>query len=232
MINTRSLTVSVLSLLFLTPLIYAQDLSGYRQFHFGADLPSIAKQSGLKPSEAKTIHERPALIQELEWQSSFLYATSPALKSDSAKSLLFSFYNGQLFRIVVNYDRYKTEGLTDADMIEAVSLKYGTATRPAAAKSISLFSSEIYNDSQHVIAYWEDAQYAFSLFRSSYEPTFGMAAVSKSLDTLARTASVEAVRLDEQEAPQRELERRKKQQEENSVAQEKARLANKAIFRP
>jgi hypothetical protein len=219
-------------MVFLTPLIYGQDLSGYRQFQFGADLPSIAKQTGMKPSEATTIHERPALIQELEWQSSYLYATSPALKSDSARSLLFSFYNGHLFRIVVNYDRYKTEGLTDADMIEAVSLKYGTATRPATAKSISLFSSQIYSDSQHVIAYWEDAQYAFNLFRSSYEPTFGMVVVSKSLDALARTAIVEAVQLDVQEAPRRELERHKKQEEENRVAQEKARLANKAVFRP
>jgi hypothetical protein len=55
---------------------------------------------------------------------------------------------------------------------------------------------------------------------------------SKRLDALARAAVVEALRLDIQEAPERELERKKKRDEENRIAQEKARLANKATFRP
>jgi hypothetical protein len=55
---------------------------------------------------------------------------------------------------------------------------------------------------------------------------------SKRLDALARAAIVEATRLDEQEAPQREIERQKKQDEENRATQEKARPANKANFRP
>jgi hypothetical protein len=52
------------------------------------------------------------------------------------------------------------------------------------------------------------------------------------LDALARTAIVEAIRLDEQEAPQREIERQKKQDVEDRAAQEKARLVNKVAFRP
>lgn len=42
----------------------------------------------------------------------------------------------------------------------------------------------------------------------------------------------EAVRLDEQEAPRREIERQKKQAEESRAALEKVRLVNKATFRP
>ena len=53
---------------------------------------------------------------------------------------------------------------------------------------------------------------------------------SKRLDGLARTAIVEAIQLDEQEAPQREIDRQKKQDGENRAAQEQARLVNKANF--
>ena len=133
--------------------------------------------------------------------------------------------------MVVNYDRYRTEGLTDEDMVEAISAKYGTATRPA--DKIILFSSfQVYNDSENVIARWEDSEYSFNLFRSSYQPTFGMLVFSKRLDPLAGKAIIEAIRLDEREAPQREIERQKKQAEENRAALEKARLMNKPNFRP
>ena len=33
------------------------------------------------------------------------------------KDLLLSFYNGRLFRIVANYDRYRTEGMTAEDVV-------------------------------------------------------------------------------------------------------------------
>ena len=37
------------------------------------------------------------------------------------KKVIFTFYNDQLSRIVVSYDRDRTEGLTAEDLIEAVS---------------------------------------------------------------------------------------------------------------
>ena len=133
--------------------------------------------------------------------------------------------------MVVNYDQHRTDGLTDEDMVEAISARYGTATRPDA--KIILFSSfQVYNDSEKVIARWEDSQYSFNLFRSSYQPTFGILVLSKRLDTMAGAAIVEAIRLDEQEAPQRETERQKKRDDEDHAAQEKARLVNKPNFRP
>ena len=208
----------------------SQDLSRYREFQFGMNLPEVAKEAGVKPSEARTLHERPAVIQELEWRHMFFLA-GPPLRTDPVEEILFSFYKGQLFRIVVKYDRDKTEGLTNAEMIEAISAKYGTATRPT-TKTISFSSSQVYNDSEKVLACWEDGQHSFNLFRSSYGPTFGMIAFSKRLDALARTAVAEAIRLDEQEAPKQEVERQKKQVAENRAEQEKARLANKPNFRP
>jgi hypothetical protein len=211
------------------PLTDTPDLSRYREFRFGMNLLAVAKQAEMQPSEARVIHQRPAVIQELEWRPQRSLAYSP--QADPVQGVLFSFYNGDLFRIVVNYDQIRTEGLTDEDMVEAISAKYGTATQPA-AKVILFSSSQVYNDSENVIARWEDSQYSFNLFRSSYQPTFGMLVFSKRLDPLARAAIAEAIRLDEQEAPQREMERQKKQDEENRAQQEKARPVNKAAFRP
>ena len=59
-----------------------------------------------------------------------------------------------------------------------------------------------------------------------------MLAYSKHLDPLAQAAIVKAIRLDEQETPQRKIERQKKKEEETRAAAEKARPANKAAFRP
>ena len=59
-----------------------------------------------------------------------------------------------------------------------------------------------------------------------------MVLYSKRLDALAQAAIVEAVRLDVQEAPQRELEKQKKREEEERLVLDKARSVNKPNFRP
>ena len=228
MSTTRSLAVALFWCLLSAPLMYGQDLSRYREFQFGMNLDALAKQTNVKPSEVKLLHQRPAMIQELWWQRSF---GRPMHETDPVRDVVFSFYNGELFRMVVNYDRYKTEGLTDEDMIEAISAKYGVATRPT-AEIVSFSSSQVYNDSEKVLARWEDAQYSFNLFRFRYRPTFGMVLFSKRLDALARAAVADAIRLDAQEAPQREIEAQKQRDEENRISQERAKLVNKPAFRP
>jgi hypothetical protein len=188
-------------------------------------LVAAAKQAGAEPSEVKIIHQRPALLQELLW-----HPQRPAISQgpDSVREVLFSFYNGQLCRMAVTYERQKTEGLTAEDMIDAISASYGTATRPSAE---ILFPS-IFAESVKVIARWEDSQYSFSLVRSSYQSGFGLVAVSKRLDGLAQSAIIEAVRLDKEEAPQKEAALRTKQEKEGRVQEETVRLVNKASFRP
>jgi hypothetical protein len=235
MINFRNLAVSIWGYEPSAPLPYSQDLSMYRGFRFGADLLAVAKQAHVKPSEARMIHERPAVIQELAWLP--YKRSSPG--ADSVKDILFSFYNGELFRIVVTYDSERIAGMTAEDIVEAVSAKYGTATKPIA--EIILSSTQFYHDggekiisdrTEKIIACWEDSHHSFNLFQPSYQPTFGMIMYSKRLDALARAAIVESVRLDKQEAPRRENERQKKNDEERRGRQEKARQANKESFRP
>ncbi len=210
------------------PAMGALDLSRYRNFQFGETLPALAKQAGLALSDAKLIYERPAVMQELEWP--IWLGTGSAPQTDPVKTILFSFYNGELFRIVVNYDRDDTEGLTSEDMIEAISAKYGTATKPLSTE-IAFSSSQVYNDSELIIARWEDSQYSFNLYRSTYQPTFGMIAFSKKLDALARAATAEANRLDAQTAPQREIQSQQGEDEKNRESLEKARQENKSNFR-
>ncbi len=210
------------------PAMGALDLSRYRDFQFGETLPALAKQAGLALSDAKLIYERPAVMQELEWP--IWLGTGSAPQTDPVKTILFSFYNGELFRIVVNYDRDDTEGLTSEDMIEAISAKYGTATKPLSTE-IAFSSSQVYNDSELIIARWEDSQYSFNLYRSTYQPTFGMIAFSKRVDGLARAATLEANRLDAQTAPQGEIQRQQGEDEKNRESLERARQANKRNFR-
>ncbi len=229
MIRARNFVISAFCVTLSMSFLYAQDLSKYRDFQLGMDLPAVAEHANVKRSQAKLIHQRPAIIQELEWRPKDSFR-SP-LQTDSVKEVSFGFYSGQLYRIVVNYDQYRTEGLTEEDLIESISAIYGMATMPS-ANIISSSLSQAFSDSEKVIARWEDPQHSINLFHFSYKRGFGLLIFSKQLDALAQTAIVEAIRLNEQEAPQREIERQNKQDEEKRAAGQKARPANKAGFRP
>jgi hypothetical protein len=236
MTNAGIIAMSILGVVLAAPVLQAPDLSRYRQFQFGTRVPLVTKQAQASPSHVKVIHRRPAVIQELVWDS--WTATRSSTRSESVKDIRFSFLNGVLFRMVVNYDNERTEGLTADDIIDAISTKYGSASRPVA--EITLSSTQTYSDgengysnqSEKVIARWEDAQYSFNLVRTAVGSAFVLVMSSKRLNELAEAAVVEAIRLDEQEAPQRELDRQTKRSDENRVQQEKARLVNKVPFRP
>jgi hypothetical protein len=224
-ITVRILAMSIAWVVISTPLISAQDLSRYREFQLGMSLMTVARQAGIS-AEPRVLYQRPELIQELMWQPP---RVSSVPQGDSVRKVLFSFYNDQLFRMVVTYERERTEGLTAEDLVEAISTKYGLSTLPSS--EIMPSPSRVPNGSDKILAHWEDSQYSLNL-SSSYLSTFGLAVLSKRLDGLARAATVEAIRLDEQEAPQRETARQQMQTDENRVKQETARRVNKAIFRP
>jgi hypothetical protein len=202
------------------------DLSKYREFQLGTDLPTVAKQAGANPSQAKVVHRRPALIQELEWRPQPL---GPSSRSEPAKDVLFSFYDGELFRIVINYDRYETEGMTADDLVEAISVAYGTAAKPTAPATAM---PGRFGEQDEVLAEWQDTQYCFDLIRSPFGSGFKLVGVLKRLEATAQAAIIEAGRLDDKEAPQREAERMAREDETTRAKLEKARLVNKPKFRP
>src|ERR1700736_3476846 len=116
-------------LLLGTPMLWAQELANYRNFSLGTNLAAVLKHTDQKLADVKLIHERPALIQELTWWPPSLPGTS--FRSDTVEQILFSFDNGELYKISVTYDRGSTEGLTAADMMKAISAKYGPPTNVA-----------------------------------------------------------------------------------------------------
>ena len=202
------------------------DLSAYRNIRFGADLQTVAKQAGENPSQAKVLHHRPALIQELRWYPQPL---GPIVQPEAAKEVLFSFYEGKLFRIIVTYDRYMTEGMTSKDLIDAISASYGTPERPTEPPKAA---ANHYLEQQHTVARWQDSQYRFELIRNSFGPTYELVGALRTMEVRARTAVDEAVRLDVKEAPQREAARLERESNNEKAKLEKIRLKNKSKFRP
>ena len=219
--------LGILCGLLWTSMLYGGDLSSYREFQFGMNLSEASKLAGMNPSEATFVHRRPAVIQELEWRPRSPMQANSA-QADPVEDARLSFYNGELFRIVVTYDRYKVEGMNSEDMIEAISLIYGAATRPTA--EIDYHSN--YGEVAQVIARWEDQEYSYNLVQTGNRSSFAVVSYSKRVDALAQAAIVEAVRLDAKEAPQREIEKQQKREGDERVALEKARSANKPHFRP
>lgn len=204
----------------------AADLTRYRTFQLGTDLATVATQTGVDASRVKIIHARPALIQELEWRPGYL---GPETAPDTVRDMVFTFYRGELYRIAVNYDRHATEGMRVDDLTEVVSATYGTAVKPVQPATPLVGG---YGGSEELVAQWQDALHRYDLIRSSYGPSFRLVGTLKRLEALAQAASVEAARLDDQEAPQREAARLASEEEAAASRLDKARLANKPKFRP
>ena len=220
----HSSILCLVALLLLTPLLRSQDLSKYRHFTVGMSLTKLLERTDQKMTDVKMIHNRPALIQELTWWPPNVPGTS--LRSDSVEQILFSFCNGELYKISVTYDRPSTEGLTEADMVKSISAKYGPAT--IVAPEIDSATSDRYNSKQKPVASWEDAQYSFSLVRSSFGDALGLVAFSKRVNAQAELAIAEALKLDEQEGPKRDAELQKKQMDDLEMVRQK----NQKSFRP
>ena len=210
----------------LVPLLAAAQLDVYRGFQFGMSVAHASEIAGMKTTDAVSVYERPALIQVLDYQPTLFH--SPEAKEDPVSQISLTFYSGELARIAVLYDRYRVDGMTPEDMIEALSAVYGTASRPAAEIAHHSYNAE----AAPVLARWEDGQYSYNLIQSDDRSSFALVAFSKRLDALAQRAIVEGARLDAVDAPAKEAERAKKQEDDARTALEKSRLANKASFRP
>jgi hypothetical protein len=222
--TTRGSIVCLVVLFLLAPSLRAQGLSKYRHFTIGMNLTRALERTGQKMTDVRVIHDRPALIQDLPWWP----PNRPGLsfQENPVEQILLSFYNGELYKISVTYDRTSTEGLTAEDMVKSISEKYGPVTNTM----LETDSAKIdrYDVRQKPVATWEDAQYSFNLVRFSSTDCLGLTIYSKRVNAVAELAIVDAVKLEEQEAPKREADRQKEQLDDL----EKARQKNRKIFRP
>ena len=220
----RRLGISLVMILLSAAVIRGQDLSKYRNFSLGMSLPELSNQVELRPLQTKLIQKHPAVIQELTcWPSN---SSDDSLQADSVWQIFFSFYNGELFRILVTYDQNATHGLTPEDMVQAISTKYGTATRPTV--EISFPTNELYRSTEKVLARWEDSQYSINLVRARFLNSFALVMFLKRSDAQAEAAIAKSLKLEGQEDQQKEIDRQKKETD----GLEAARQKNQKIFRP
>src|SRR5258708_25435651 len=125
----RSSILCFVVLLLTAPLLRGQDLSKYRHFTIGMSMTKVLERTGQKMADVKLIHGRPALVQVVNWWPPSLPGIS--YQSDTVEQILFSFYNGDLYKISVTYDRSSTERLTEEDMVKSISAKYAPPTYDA-----------------------------------------------------------------------------------------------------
>ena len=224
--NVGACVMTVLDCFVDGQLATAQDVSRYRAYVLESSLDSVLEDSGVRAKDVQTVHQRPAKIHELEWHAPFLTSDREEL-ADPVHDITFAFYNRALYQIVVSYARDRTDGLTSNDIIEALTVTYGS---PVVTSPISR-PPTVLRDSV-VLAQWENNSSSVTLLRDTYSSEFKLILMSKALSARARDAIREAIRLDAIEAPRRELEQRKKEVTDASVAREKTRTINKAAFRP
>ncbi len=214
----RNIVICVASILLCSSLAYGQDLSKYRNFSLGTSLIEVSKQVNEKPAEASVIHQSPGLIQELTWWPVPSYQSSTPV--DPVQQILFSFYNGALYKMVVTYDSSTTEGLTAEDMTRAISAKYGPATIPIVAPPASLANATTYGAPQAPIAQWEDLQYSVVLSRTPFLNAFQLVICSKQLNDQAEADSAAAAKQAREDAPQMEIARVKKEADDLETARQ------------
>jgi len=225
----RKFTIAVALFLISIPLVGAQDLSKYRTFSLGASLAAIAKQVNATPEDASVIHQSPAVIQDLIWWP--IESAETQGQPDAVQQVRFSFCNRELYRIEATYEGTATKGMTDSDMVKAVSATYGTPTSGTSTRTPSepaTTSAVSYSTAAVQVAVWENAQYAVLLSRSPMSDSFQLTLSSKALKSEADAAIAAAVKQETADAPGEEIARQKKE----AVDLEAERQTNLKAFRP
>lgn len=223
----KTLRNSILCLgvvLLASPILRAQDFSKYRGFSLGSSVTTVLKQTEQKPVDVKVIHNRPTLVQELNWWPPAVPGAS--YQADSVEQIVFSFCNGELYKISVTYDVSSTQGLTTADMVKFISAKYGPATTLEPETDSVL--NERFSNSEKAVASWEDSQYIFKLLHSPFTNRFGLTIFAKLLNAEAEIVIADAVTMEKQEKPQRDADLKKKEADDLEAERQK----NQKAFRP
>ena len=222
----------VLGLALASQTVDAQELARYRTFELKSHVAAVLTATGASATQVKMVHRRPAVMQNLEWRPSRWIPGSIAASTDPVDQIVFTFYDDQLFRIAIDYSHDRTSGLTEGDLVEAISMMYGTPLVPS-SKAGGRVAPSADAATGTVVAKWGDVEHGVALYRTaSYGTAWRLVLTETSLDTLARRADAEALKLEAIEAPQKEIDRQLQERELERIAAEKARVMNKPAFKP
>ena len=205
----------------------AAELSRYREFELGTSVAAVTAVTLTAERDTKTVHSRPALVQEVVWQPRYTTG-APVADRNSIDAMVFSFVDDRLFKMTVAYERGRTTGLTNADMIAALTELYGAPATP----SVSSRGAADALDAGAVIAEWRQGDVQIALRRTKYNESFSLVITSLSLNALAHKAEATALVMDAREAPAREAALAKKRADELRQAEEQIRTTNKKVFKP
>ncbi len=217
----------------------AEDLSSYRGLQFGMSPAAAIKQLKGSADAPTTVHTKPMLIQRVEWRpgstpsSASSYAGSPAASRarvdvDPVKDGILNFVNGQLYQMIINYDRYRIEGMREDDLVDSISATYGHAARPGGEVAFH----SIYGETAPLVAQWEDGEYSLALVHTTFESAYSLVLNSKRLNETAQAAIAVSLTTESAEAVRADQARRDKQEDEKREGLEKSRGENKKNFRP
>lgn len=217
----RRLLAAIAVGLYMTAIGQAEEPSRYRDYLLGSELASILRATGSRAADVKTLHERPSLIQTLEWQAP--YARPGAEEADPVESVVFAFVDGQLYQITVDYDRPRIAGLTTADLVAGVEAVYGPRVPSTQQKA----RADTMPEGTVVLGRWGDDRATVTLVRGPFEE-IRLLVRSTTLGPIATRAIVAAQAQDVAEAPARQA-----AAEALAAAEEQAeRTRNRSAFKP
>jgi len=222
-------------ILGLTLGVSAQDQGRYRDFQLGTSLASVSALTGTPISDARLIHERPVLMQELRWIPSQSTSVPQAIaRGAMLQQVVFSFYEDQLSLMMIDYDRFRTAGMTDGDMIQSLSVVYGQPVPAHVSRTVveGTVEGTVEGMTPRRVAQWVAPDCTVTLSRWAFGTALRLTIESTRLAALARTADAQALVLDARDGPRRDAARLAQEDTNRREALEKTRTTNKATFLP
>jgi hypothetical protein len=202
-------------------------LSQYRGVTLGDSVQAVVERLKLTAADVKVLHDGPAPVQQLTWRPR-PHLSGSAEVPDSVAELVCTFQAGQLVQIAVIYDRARTQGLTDADLHEALGASYGPSMLVATATQ----PSGLPVSPRMLIGRWEDPATLLILWREQFPNRVGLTITSIAHEVALKQAIAEGVKLEAEAAPGRERARREAEAAVILTRDEKIRLENKTKFKP
>src|SRR6186997_3110300 len=102
------------------------ELSRYRGVTLGESVATVISALKATPADVKVLRERPSLVQELTWRP-LRFISGATLEADPLAEMILTFHSDHLVKITATYDRERIAGLTEADLLEALSAVYGVS---------------------------------------------------------------------------------------------------------
>lgn len=212
-----------------TSLVAAQSGPRYRTYRMGDDVLAIARQAGVPSPAATAVPRARGAVQELRWRAQYV-RPGGIPSTDPVARLVFCFYEDQLFRIVIDYSSDRTEGMTEADMVAAVSTVYGPpAKRTSPPSPVGL---RPLRPEDSVVAQWTDGELQVALLAIQGRTAFRMIVASAPLEWLARTAGAQEALTDLDDWASIDAGRPHASLVKAGSEREKTRRANIASFTP